>query len=484
MTADPFRAMASTLTQQARPAPPDDEHDPGVDDAVLCLQQHFEQHGGLPFPAGPMLPSQYPGGPPLLDQDWQPGHRAAAALLALRELPGALERADEVKRNASSFTGMVRYVIAEWVSHQVASPARGVAGDTAQALPALPLLGPHQAYRPVLLAFEQLFADTPLAQSAPGLDDSVNNHVRALIGRIDTHIGKDGSSKGRSMAQAFSALAYGCNWGGPVSPAAAGDPSPRPLLSEPQQAAVRAALDRPLGEWQLLAALFIKLVQGHGAYVLAGSGRRSSAHEVFFPVLQRVLDAMARQTQSALAPVAAGICRVLRDVADGDVIGQLPAGQPECFDRATLHPVAAMLAQARRVLGDPALNGCAEFEHWAELTASLTREVASVLTDPLLAGCVGLSAESFASLKAHLESWKKNGAEGRIATKAPDPAYRVFDLMPRLQRLFSCYGWMGLHGVKAFDKAFVTLASVGIEQPMALAKRPAAVHGGLGRALA
>lgn len=464
MATRPFR----NLTQALRRLPPD--HD---ETTTAGLMAHFEKHGDWPFPAGPVHPRpQARAGlaAGLLGVATLQGHeRAAACMLALLRLPGIIENVHgEVTKQASAYTGLVRHGINDWATW------RGLAPDNIHA--------------PVLQAIETLASETR-ALRCGGLEPEVETHNAALQGRIKTHIrnhrvGDNAGPGPGDTSPDTGAFAYPA-W----QPAGriGADPAKdllldhRPQFSEGEVAAVKAALDQALGEWALLAALYIKLLQGHLAHVRSRAGAPAAAAAVLIDVVQRVMAAVSRRSGHPLAPVAAGIARVLRHAGGGPVAALLPPGLPTCFNTALLHSPQAMLIQATLLLGRADLNGSPLFEAWATATASLADETASLLTDPMLAASLGLSAQDFYVLAQHQLSWKKGGEAGRLPPKAPEIDHRRLALLPRLARLFRYYQWMHRHGVPALAWAVSTLQASGDLQPLpSLAASHPAVRGYLG----
>ena len=472
MATHPFCNMAQALQTAApplrRPLPNDDEA------TTARLMEHFGEHDDWPFPAGPMHPRPQAEAGPAAGLLGIPGpqgvQRAAACMLALSKLPGTVGQLQgEVFKRASAYTGLVRHGISDWATW------RGLAPDNIHGL--------------VLKAIETLASETS-ALCDDELEFEVEAHNAALQRRITTHIRNhrvdDGACLGPgNTSPDAGAFAYPA-WqpAGRMGP----DPAKALLLSlRPQhlaseEAAVKAALDQALGEWALLAALFIKLLQGHLAHVSSLSGAPAAAAAVLIGAVQRVLAAASGRPGHPLAPVAAGIARVLRRAEGSPVDALLPQGQPACFNTALLHPPQAMLIQACLLLGRADLNGSPLFEAWAGLTACLADEIASLLTDPMLAASLGLSVEDFHALGDHQQSWKKGGEAGRLPPKAPDPDHRRLALLPKLERLFRYYQWMGQHGVPALAWAVSTLQAAGDLCPLpSLAPSNPAVRGNLGK---
>lgn len=471
MATHAFCNMAQALQQAAPPLrrPPlnDDEA------STAWLMAHFGEHDDWPFPAGPMHPRPQAEAGPAAGLLGIPGpqgvQRAAACMLALSKLPGTVGQLQgEVFKRASAYTGLVRNGISDWATW------RGLPPDNIHDL--------------VLKAIETLASETS-ALCDGELESEVEAHNAALQRRITTHIRNHRVDEGACLGPGntspdASAFAYPA-W----QPAGrmGADPAKgllldhRPPVSEGEVAAVKAALAQALGEWALLAALFIKLLHGHLAHVSSRSGAPAAAAAVLAKVVGRVLAAAASRPGHPLAPVAAGIARVLRQAGDGPVEALLPPGLPACFNTALLHSPPAMLIQARLLLGRANLNGSPLFEAWADETACLADETASLLTDPMLAASLGLAAQDFDALAQHQLSWKKGGEAGRLPAKAPEIDHRRLALLPRLERLFRYHQWMHQHGLPALAWAVSTLQAAGDLPPLpTLAASQPAARGHLG----
>lgn len=232
-----------------------------------------------------------------------------------------------------------------------------------------------------------------------------------------------------------------------------------PKIEDSHKAAVRAELSRPFGEWVLLSALFVKLLQGRLVHAVAMRGPVSSAHGHFFTSVAQLLAHTAGQTEHPLAAVAAGIGRVLARASPGGVIQRLPAGQAVCFDPRSLHPHhQAMLAMAQTLLGNPDLGGDHHLAKWAAQAAQLAEELAAQMTDPVLAQAMGLSDEVFKAWASHAENAKKPSRQGSLSTD--DSHARL--LLARLNRLFRYYEFMAGHGLPAYASAHARLAGIGL----------------------
>jgi len=492
MTADAFSAMAATLTAAA-PEQAEVRYSKEDEDRGALLGEHWQQHNCLPFPAGPVVPHPDPARLPTLGLRLTVPERATATLQALR----ALSRpASPVQATASSLTAQFQWAAVEWCArHATMLPDMSPSADSTSRM---------KAARAVLLGLDEVAE--PDKHRNGHLDevmqtwlirlDAFRDNDNSAAQRTVTRALKDGVAAAARMAawqaqrehitpcaMAYSGLHYRCSCGETdaaavqVSVQATG----RLQLTTAQRRAMKAQLAEPLGEWPLLAGLWLKLVKGHLGMVFNASGRLPAAHRVLHHAARRVLDDMALDARYKLAPLAAGVARALNSLqpyrkAAGST---LPTDLPECFSPATLDDERAVLAEARVAADDVAREDHPALVDWVDDTAHLARDVASLLTDALLASTVGWQTTDHTSLAGHIEERKKPGkGEASLAAAVPDATYRSLLLLPRMERMFRYHGWMARHGAQAMSDA------LGRVKPDALVPslidRPPAVHGGLG----
>lgn len=166
---------------------------------------------------------------------------------------------------------------------------------------------------------------------------------------------------------------------------------------------------------------------------------------------------------AAAATVAAALRRLdLNGQAPGaDVLRQLPervrTQLPTCFRRDTLQDPAAMAGMAAELFERSSSESGAIWLALVEPTATLARQAASLMYDPLQAATLELTAVDFHALSERAEGLKKGGNCAKLAKQAPDAHYRRKWLLPQLERAFRYHGCMADRLCAAIDLARLQL---------------------------
>lgn len=217
---------------------------------------------------------------------------------------------------------------------------------------------------------------------------------------------------------------------------------------------MRRVLEDSQGEWRLLSGMFLSLVHGHLAIL---PNRQYTKKSRRYEGVLRALDAIVGSEHAAHAervvPVAASLHLQLEELTpflvskDHERAWTLDFDRlPPCFNPFRFARDVSAAEQARRLLEECGSNHAAD---WVEVVADLAREVASLLTDPLIAPDLGFTRDELESLYGrYVSDQKKHKALADNPTAFGDPAELVAIVTARFPVLRSFTDWMCVRGLE------------------------------------
>lgn len=409
-------------------------------DARARIVGHLRGCYCLPFPAGPVIPRQLTKLPSHgVRIDPTPAQRSSKASADIAERwEVGLDGRKRENLGRDPFVQLVRDSVAEWMTRLDMSPFA-------------PDLRAHAGRLPLSALLDCLQVAGGVSEDVVALGDAFKKRLKQAQARSRAAAQKKSQAHANETAYlAYAAPAYVCECGNIESSSPKSPAEVRPLYA----ASVEEALKQPMGDWLLLLAFFLKQVHAHLAFP-AKSGRYENTQAALYAPLRRIVSAIAIR-DGPISSVAASLCTLRLQPHWHDNGGEtLPGGLPSCFRPELLEPAASSLRDCRAHFsgisrGDPVVDRMVIDVH------TLAREAASLLTDSLVAGQLGLTGATHATIAERCQEQNRAGATLWHLPGGPAPAWLLVESRPvyvgeipfpllnraRSKRLQRYFAWM------------------------------------------